>query len=175
MRRIQIEMHPNGSGHTETMKLNELWDSRMALVSHRLPHKELYCAGESMKCTRRKPNTWGGKGSCDTGGGGGVLQHHHGSNGDMMELGIQRGTHSNTWEIKNDSEKNLFTFSQQSHWTPRYKQRNGKEEAVCCYTNCVHVHSLIELACNSPLESRRNLVLVPVYILVLYFYTQGEI
>lgn len=71
MRRIQIEMHPNGSGHTETMKLNELWDSRMALVSHRLPHKELYCAGESMKCTRRKPNTWGGKGSCDTGGGGG--------------------------------------------------------------------------------------------------------
>lgn len=31
----------------------------MGLVSHMLPHKELYCSGESMKSTRSKPNTWG--------------------------------------------------------------------------------------------------------------------
>lgn len=42
----------------------------MGTVSHRLVHKEPYCADESMKSTRRKPNTWEGSGHVMSRGGG---------------------------------------------------------------------------------------------------------
>lgn len=53
----------------------------MGSVSHRLAHKESYCASESMKSARCKPNTWGGRGHVTSRGGRVVGWRRYGSNG----------------------------------------------------------------------------------------------
>ena len=44
----------------------------MGTVSHKLTHKEPYCAGKSMESARRMPNTWGGSGHVTSKGGRGA-------------------------------------------------------------------------------------------------------
>lgn len=114
----------------------------MGLVSHRLPHKELYCAGESMKCTRCKPSTWGRKGSCDTIGGGYVASPWKQSRHDGTR-NLERNT-----QQRNDSEKKCICIQSAITLDPQkyIKKRERRSCLLLRQHHSLYLHAQLNRA-----------------------------